>query len=417
MTLQLYLPIAKLDRDQREVYGYASTEATDSQGEIVTKEALEAALPAYMRFANIREMHLPSAVGIAQEAVVDDKGLWLRACIVDDEAWRKVREGVYKGFSIGGAVTARAAEAPHIVTGLDLTEISLVDRPANPDAVFAVWKRADPRAKASFTPASDATSGLTDYDLEGASDDKDGADFADPGYQADRKKRYPLDSEARIRAAWNYIHHPANQKSYSAAQFAQIRTRIVAAWKAKIDRAGPPASRGAGKLAKLGDDRVRLAALADELDWFGGTLAPDGPDDELAPAIARVCAALHAMLAADDGDEADDGDDIARAVMSQRPRSVPEGAVLAKLGARTSALEGELGRAMPLLLQLKELVEKVASQPAVVPPSRLVAIDKSADVARELERIAEQPPAMTAFELIRRALREPLPFGAQTAKD
>src|ERR1700690_1790485 len=147
MALQLYWPLAKIDRAARLVYGYASTEATDSQGEIVTRQALEAALPAYMRFANIREMHLPSAVGVAQEAVVDDKGLWLKASIVDDEAWRKVREGVYKGFSIGGAVTARAAEAPHIVTGLDLTEISLVDRPANPEAVFAVWKSADGDAR------------------------------------------------------------------------------------------------------------------------------------------------------------------------------------------------------------------------------------------------------------------------------
>ncbi|MGH7088272.1 MAG: hypothetical protein ACREFQ_05175, partial [Stellaceae bacterium] len=59
--LQLYWPIAKLDQEARLVYGYASTEAKDSQGEIVKKEALEAALPGYMRFANIREMHQPSA--------------------------------------------------------------------------------------------------------------------------------------------------------------------------------------------------------------------------------------------------------------------------------------------------------------------------------------------------------------------
>ena len=41
MTLQLFWPIRKIDSDQRLVYGYASTEARDSQGEIVTKEALE----------------------------------------------------------------------------------------------------------------------------------------------------------------------------------------------------------------------------------------------------------------------------------------------------------------------------------------------------------------------------------------
>ena len=84
-----------------------------------------------------------SAVGVAQEATVDGTGLWLKDKIVDDDAWRKVKEGVYKGFSIGGAVTGRDGGNPAIVTGVELTEISLVDRPANPDAVFALWKGDD----------------------------------------------------------------------------------------------------------------------------------------------------------------------------------------------------------------------------------------------------------------------------------
>src|SRR5277367_5974828 len=108
--MRRYAPITKIDAAEHMVFGYASTEALDSQGEIVTREALEAALPAYMRFANIREMHQPSAVGVAREAAIDDKGLYLNA---------------------------------EIVTGCDLTEISLVDRPANPDAVFSLWKSAD----------------------------------------------------------------------------------------------------------------------------------------------------------------------------------------------------------------------------------------------------------------------------------
>src|ERR1700733_2187245 len=105
--LNFFVPLEKIDQAKRLVYGYASTEALDSQGEIVKKEAIEAALPDYMRFANIREMHQPSAVGVAKEAELDGKGLHLAAKIVDDDAWLKVVEGVYKGFSIGGRVTAR----------------------------------------------------------------------------------------------------------------------------------------------------------------------------------------------------------------------------------------------------------------------------------------------------------------------
>jgi HK97 family phage prohead protease len=138
----IYAPIEKIDREERMVYGYASTEALDSQGEVVRKEALAAALPDYMRFANIREMHQPSAVGVAEEAAIDDKGLWIRAKVVDDEAWKKVLERVYKGFSIGGIVTRRDAGDPKVITGLSLAEISLVDRPANPEALFAVYKAA-----------------------------------------------------------------------------------------------------------------------------------------------------------------------------------------------------------------------------------------------------------------------------------
>lgn len=138
--MKLFAPIAKIDDSQRLVFGYASTETLDSQGEIVRKEAIEAALPDYMRFANIREMHQPSAIGVAREAELDDRGLHLVAKIVDDEAWHKVREGVYKGFSIGGRVTARDTQARHIITGVDLLEISLVDRPANPEAVIELYK-------------------------------------------------------------------------------------------------------------------------------------------------------------------------------------------------------------------------------------------------------------------------------------
>ena len=158
--MRLFAEIKKIDHEQRMVFGYASTEALDSQGEIVRKEAIEAALPDYMRFANIREMHQPSAVGVAKEAEIDDKGLHLAARIVDDEAWKKVTEGVYKGFSIGGKVTARDATAKHVITGVELLEISLVDRPANPEAVIELYKAAPAPADAAVNKGMDAVRDL-----------------------------------------------------------------------------------------------------------------------------------------------------------------------------------------------------------------------------------------------------------------
>lgn len=55
--------------------------------------------------------------------------------------------------------------------------------------------------------------------------------YADPGYQGDGVKRYPLDSEEHVRAAWSYINMPKNASKYSADQLANIKGRIRAAAK------------------------------------------------------------------------------------------------------------------------------------------------------------------------------------------
>lgn len=138
---RVFASFSKIDEEARMVFGYATTETRDQQGEIVRLSAVEKALPDYMRFANIREMHQPWAVGTAVEADVDGTGFWLGAHIVDEDAWQKVKKKVYKGFSIGGNVTARDPIDRTIISGLELTEVSVVDRPANPDAVFTVVKR------------------------------------------------------------------------------------------------------------------------------------------------------------------------------------------------------------------------------------------------------------------------------------
>ena len=123
------------------VEGYASSEVVDCDGEVIKASAMEAALPDYMKFANIREMHQPKAAGVAIDAAVQSDGrTWLKTHIVDAEAVKKVKAGVYKGFSIGGRVTDRDEADKNIITGIRLSEISLVDRPANPSAVFACWK-------------------------------------------------------------------------------------------------------------------------------------------------------------------------------------------------------------------------------------------------------------------------------------
>lgn len=146
MSLQIYVPISKIDAEKRMVWGYASTPTLDLQGERISLDAIKEALPDYMQWANVREMHQLSAVGVAKEAAVDDKGLYVGAKVVDDEAWKKCLESVYKGYSIGGE---RLEKQDDTITKLKLLEISLVDRPANPDCRIEVEKAARPAVKSA----------------------------------------------------------------------------------------------------------------------------------------------------------------------------------------------------------------------------------------------------------------------------
>lgn len=56
-------------------------------------------------------------------------------------------------------------------------------------------------------------------------------EYADPGYQADKKKRYPLDTDAHVTAAWGYINQKDNAGKYTPEQLAKIKSKIKAAMK------------------------------------------------------------------------------------------------------------------------------------------------------------------------------------------
>lgn len=460
-TFRFYIPLAKIDEEKRMCYGYASTDTRDSDGDVITRKAIETALPDYLKWSNIREMHQLSAVGTTETSKMDGKGLYIGAKIIDDSAWNKVKAKVYKGFSIGGRATKRAEGDPSTITGLELVEISLVDRPANPDAKIDTFKMfkgnedlskaavlqmgVDPtpdveeddgetplpsveekalalckaagkdpeailayskngahvmvwhtfrkaasdeltamqmnreiakRQKAVEKAADSATpkprqlwacgmlthahstqdeaqacmadctlddtakaarlalaKGIDGLDAEGLAaaaghldkadkkkakgdakpDDSGGADdgtgdgtddedddpndrknpdepkggdkakkaddsskpygdvaYADPGYQADKQKRYPIETEGHIRAAWSFINKSKNQATYTPKQVAAIKGRIVSAWKAKIDSAGP-ASVDDGKGATI-TNKTEDTVNTDLLKAFG---APD----------------------------------------------------------------------------------------------------------------------------------------------
>ncbi len=143
--MRLFCPFEKVEqRDDGtlKVSGVASSETRDSDGEVILATAIAAALDDYRRFPAVREMHrADTAAGTALDIRVDaDKRTRVEALIVDPVTCKKITTGTLRGFSVGGKVLKRSDADPSVIEALALTEISVVDRPANPEAVVTVWK-------------------------------------------------------------------------------------------------------------------------------------------------------------------------------------------------------------------------------------------------------------------------------------
>jgi len=151
---EISLPILKVDKEKRIVSGYATTDSIDKQNEQVDYEASKEAFRDWA--GNIREMHSPVAVGKAVRWEPDDekRGIKVDAYISRGAqgTWEKILDGTLKAFSIGGQTVNKtqqivkddAGTQRHVtkITKYKLTELSLVDNPANPDATFALVKMA-----------------------------------------------------------------------------------------------------------------------------------------------------------------------------------------------------------------------------------------------------------------------------------
>ena len=199
----------KQDDGTIKVFGYASAEVVDSDGETVTADAMRKARDGYMAFANVREMHDPKkAAGVAIEYDVQEDGrTWFGALVVDPVAVLKVETGVYKGFSIGARVPPGGREGK-VIKSIDLREVSLVDRPANPEAVFLLAKaEAGPEEEGSEGGETDLAKALSELrDLREALGAKEGESLVERVAQMrigleKAGKRFSTKTKAALKAA------------------------------------------------------------------------------------------------------------------------------------------------------------------------------------------------------------------------
>ena len=160
--MNLAFPIAKVDKENRTVSGFATLDNLDKHGDVITSDASKAAFERFR--GNLREMHQPIAVGKVLSFNEEDfydaesgnnhKGVFVEAYISKgaQDTWEKVLDGTLTGFSIGGNIVEasmekdddEAGEERRIIQSYDLQELSLVDNPANPLAnIFSIQKSGD----------------------------------------------------------------------------------------------------------------------------------------------------------------------------------------------------------------------------------------------------------------------------------
>jgi HK97 family phage prohead protease len=118
-------------------------------------------------------------------------------------------------------------------------------------------------------------------------------EYADPGYQADGKKRFAIDTKDQVRVAWSMVHNAKLEKNYTVAQLSRIEIRITNAWKILVDPSGPPAIDDIGAMQALRKTVVKIGDAPDVeegeshddymdrcMEELGAEVGGDSPDDD-----------------------------------------------------------------------------------------------------------------------------------------
>src|SRR5258708_6190580 len=151
-SLNLFAQLAKIDESRQEVWGVATAEVVDKDGEIFDYASSKPYFEAWSAeiakatdgksLGNVREMHVNSAVGKLVVIEFDDalKQISVGAGIMEDAGWQKCAQGVYTGFSIGGQYVKAWDDGEFIRFTAKPAEISVVDNPCVPSAHFTAVK-------------------------------------------------------------------------------------------------------------------------------------------------------------------------------------------------------------------------------------------------------------------------------------
>jgi len=169
---RVFVPLTKVDEEQRLVYGRITQEILDKSGEVMDYDSSK---PHFEKWSNeiseasgglskgnVRVMHGLSVAGKLTDLSFDDEDKAIDVCakIVDDAEWLKVVEGCYTGFSVGGKYEKRWTETANDNSKIKKftagpNEVSLVDNPCVPSATFAMVKADGAEEQVAFKVEND----------------------------------------------------------------------------------------------------------------------------------------------------------------------------------------------------------------------------------------------------------------------
>lgn len=149
---RVFVPLTKVDEEQRLVYGTITQEILDKSGEVMDYETSK---PNFQKWSdsiheasgglskgNLRVMHGLTVAGKLTDIAYNDDDQSIEVCskVVDDSQWEMVKEGCYTGFSVGGSYGKRWTDNGVKKFTAVPNEVSLVDNPCVPSATFSLVK-------------------------------------------------------------------------------------------------------------------------------------------------------------------------------------------------------------------------------------------------------------------------------------
>lgn len=386
------------------VEGIASAESVDAAGETVLGDAMRDALPDFFEHGtgNLREMHQLLAAGTVDAAETNADGeTRISATVVDPIAVQKVKAGVYKGFSIGGKVLARDPKDRKVITKIRLIEISLVDRPCNPDAKIEMWKadraeddpmkdhagaetapEAEARPEETAKAAAPETAKPAPAAEPAAPEAKPGEDAGAPS-EAEKADTAPADAKPEADVTKAEAGDGGTVMTAEAADPAARAAAAVAALEESVSKAtaADRLSKGMYTVSRFAETLDSIACIIACCEYEAEYEGDDSPVPPKLRAWLAAGAELFKELAVEEVDEliahvtAKRAADVAKAAGADGADtlgkvSAERDALLEKLAARDEALTSLAGRVEPLAKALEGLTARLAKVEAEPAPAK-----------------------------------------------